>query len=103
MFKPGDEVECVRSRFGISEGKIFTVAAICYPGDQPVGFDCPIVPAVAASIQLNELPWQQGIRNGCWFWGYSASAFRKVQRRNLTEWLAQEATFNEPKRIKEKA
>lgn len=37
------------------------------------------------------------------YWWICSSSFRKVQRRNLTEWLSQKTKFEEPKRIGENA
>lgn len=96
--KPGDEVVCVRSKFGVNTGKTFTIAAVCPVGETPDGFSIPIAPSGTDLVQLNEMAWHQGVRRGCWFWGYDATAFRKVQRRDLTAWLATEKTIEEPKR-----
>lgn len=89
-FKPGDEVVCIRSEHG-REGMIFTVAAVKNPGDvSKVG---PLSTTVEEpAIQLHELPWVEELeftrsRTIALVWGYAADCFRKVQRRDLGEWL----------------
>lgn len=101
-FKPGDEVICIRSRFGVHTGKRFTVAAVCPRGVLPDGFSIAIAPSDHELIQLDQVPWHQGIRNGKWFWGYTATAFRKVQRNDRLTIEAfsviKGGGFEEPKR-----
>lgn len=98
-FKPGDEVVCIKSRFGVSSGRHFTVAAVLPAGVEPQGFYVRCQPSAIDLIQTEEMGWHQGMRNGRWFWGWDASCFRKVQRRDLTEWLATENTIDEPTRV----
>lgn len=92
-FKPGDEVVCIRSQHG-REGMVFTVAAVKNPGD-PVAIGPLETRVQASAIQLHELPWSEelentGFREFTIVWGYDASCFRKMQRRDLGEWLKTE-------------
>lgn len=89
-FKVGDEVVCIRSEHG-REGMIFTVAAVKNPGDE-VAIGPWRGHKDGAAIQLHEMPWAEevefeGYRTVVLIWGYDASCFRKVQRRDLGEWL----------------
>lgn len=104
-FKPGDEVVCIDNsrspewdawemrRFGIltpmplSVGSAYTVSAITKNGN---------------GVQILGVPSCGEVR-GYTGRGFRSSRFRKVQRRNLTEWLSQKTKFEEPKRIGENA
>lgn len=94
-FKPGDEVVCVDvepnhpayRRNPLVLGKRYTVSSI---GVVTCPRDGPVV-----VVMLDGVP-QSRTGNG---WG--VRRFRKVQRRNLTEWLSQKTKFEEPKRIGE--
>lgn len=89
-FKPGDEVVCVRAgRFpATSVGEVYIVERVwLHPKDGAV----------------IDLVGQDNGARGAGFWGHNPDRFRKVQRRNLTEWLSQKTKFEEPKRIGENA
>ncbi len=88
-FEPGDEVVCVKSKHG-REGKIFTVAAVRRVGDTITIRDLS-TNVKHPAIQLEELPWVETVETNDaqirLVWGYDATAFRKVQRRDLSAWL----------------
>ena len=98
MFKVGDEVVCIKSRYG-RVGMVFTVAAILKEGSSPP--DACGVLTGGDAVQLNELPWVNDSHKGTW--GYPVECFRKVQKRDLTAWLATENTIEGPVRKKVKA
>lgn len=90
-FKVGDEVVCVdASSFPdeVLEGPVYVVSEITAPGW-----------AGDVGIRL------EGVAS-VWDWpgqGYWVGCFRKVQRRDLTAWLATENTIEGPLRTKEHA
>lgn len=98
MFAPGDEVVCVddapripeRSWSGtIKKGTVYTVAGLTtpppyHPDHGQVGLVIDGAPNTCAVYGV-EL-------------GYPPDRFRKVQRRDLTEWLSTATDFEEPKR-----
>lgn len=98
-FKPGDEVVCVDDATlhgsdappkGIAKGGVYTVAAV---GPSPT--NNPIVRGrlVVFLVGTQNTGTVTGLDIG-----YAPSRFRKVQRRDLTEWLATENTIEEPRR-----
>lgn len=95
-FKPGDEVVCVQDeseRWSISSG--LTVGAkytVTQVFEDKVGYDAS---RREVGVKLLE------VAPPCPFSGFKAAWFRKIQRRNLTAWLATENTIEEPKRIRE--
>lgn len=99
-FAPGDEVVCVEGAAGrfpnlgwvcLVEGAIYTIAEVWREGE--IGETGGVIPE-GGMVQLVELgPLRCGIH--C---GFASRRFRKVQRRDLTVWLATENTIEEPKR-----
>lgn len=88
-FKVGDEVVKFRSN-GFPANPLDTT------GCPPIGH-VGIVSEVGSDwIEIHNWPV-------CPHTGLDPDEFRKVQRRNLTEWLAQKTKFEEPKRIGENA
>lgn len=96
-FKPGDEVVCVdvvplpgKAVTGLVEGRIYTVSHIG-PSEHP-GYSQEItVFLVETRNDAGGLvPFDAG---------YLPQRFRKVQKRDLTAWLGQITTFEEPKRV----
>ena len=87
-FAPGDDVVC------IDDGQLSPYAPLIQKGvvyvvegwDVGACRDCIFLVGVDAEDRTPERA------------SYHASRFRKVQRRNLTAWLAAEKTIEEPKR-----
>ncbi len=96
-FQSGDEVVCIHVREGFAcvglaapvKGRHYTVAFVGI-ADWPDGSEC-------VGITLKELPEHP---DG---WAYAPEDFRKVQRRDLSAWLATTNTIEEPKRTPTKA
>lgn len=81
MFKVGDEVVCV------DDGA--TSPQHVWLGDKPIKGAVYTVRSVGISdLTLEPGIWLREIRNGTDDNAYRASRFRKVQRRDLTEWLS---------------
>ena len=105
-FNAGDEVVCVDATGEakeLVEGKVYVVERVVGPGDA-----FPTLGGIAVNVSSLSV-WVSG---GFDFYGqtedtpspgYCPRRFRKVQRRNLTEWLSQKTKFEEPKRIGENA
>lgn len=103
-FKPGDEVVCVdapadrwtREGFAppLSEGTTYVVADVFDVRNLISG-----TPSGKIGVSLVGLAWSVNGVCGAW----RPSRFRKVQRRNITEWLSQKTKFEEPKRVGENA
>lgn len=98
-FAPGDEVVCVSKgnhpdwRF-VAVGETYTVGTV-YPPDEDCpdwGIDLVEVP-VDATVEFDFQAGEIWIATG-----FDARHFRKVQRRDLTEWLSTATDFEEPKR-----
>lgn len=84
-FKPGDEVVYIgRTRHDLQPAPlgIGSMHVVEWVGEV-LGDVCVMVPSITDFV--------------------TASSFRKVQRRNLTEWLSQKTKFEEPKRVGENA
>jgi hypothetical protein len=89
-FKVGDEVVCVEDESvnwnvvsGLVVGATYTITSVF---EDKVGYDsCNR----AVGVTLAEVPPPGE------FSGFKASWFRKVQRRDLTAWLGQTATYDE--------
>lgn len=88
-FKPGDEVVCVwaseKSRMlaGLREGSTYVVASVFE--DAIAGR--PAERAVGVTLVGVSFPPP--------FTGFQADWFRKVQRRNIQDWLKQETSYDE--------
>lgn len=103
-FKPGDEVVCVdasASRWTIegfapplSEGATYVVADVFDVRNLISG-----TPSGQIGVSLVGLAWS--VKGICGAW--SPTRFRKVQRRDLSAWLATTNTIEEPKRTPTKA
>lgn len=93
-FKPGDEVVCIAVPDGVenlgfwrqlfyrspvSVGRVYTVSDISRRGDLVL-------------IRL------KGVRNATPSHWFAAHWFRKVQRRDMSQWLETATDFEEPKR-----
>lgn len=89
-FKPGDEVVCIQSgMFCTEKGATYVV-------------DDVFINHRGEFVLLLVGEWNGHKYDGP-FWGHKPERFRKVQRRNLTEWLSQKTKFEEPKHIGENA
>jgi hypothetical protein len=91
-FKPGDEVVCVNASL---------IEPAPWQGDAPVEGGVYVVVAVhlyrnEPHVRLAEISNVEG--DDLEDVGYRARRFRKVQKRDLTAWLSDEQTFEEPKR-----
>ena len=92
-FKPGDEVVCVNASLldakrgeemvMLTVGRIYTVSTVRIAKGEP-----------HVTLAEQENFW---VAAGFDF-GFRARRFRKVQRRDLTAWLATENTIEEPRR-----
>lgn len=81
-FKVGDEVVCVEAheRAGLKVGHHYTIKDIA-PSEKPFWSDTIVVFLMELRNDGGgEIPWDTGFFPG---------RFRKVQRRNLEEWLTQ--------------
>lgn len=90
-FAPGDEVQCINGDWsGSTEG-----------GEPPMS--CPSEGGVYTITELEIGPVSSALFIGLdafdadYLW--NAAHFRKVQRRDLSVWLATENTIEEPKRV----
>lgn len=90
-FKPGDEVVCVDAglQWGFEpcplvKGAHYTVLGLI-PARSVDGSNFGVIIDVRSAH-----------REGAW----APSRFRKVQRRNIVEWLTQAVGIEEPKRVK---
>lgn len=95
MLAAGDQVVCVENDgwdWGYFDmivpevGAVYTIAEV-RPDERTA--ECPEIPPGLALV-LVELPNNRG--------SYPAECFRKVQRRDLSAWLATSTDFEEPKR-----
>ena len=82
-FKPGDEVEKFRK----------TGPLVDHPLCAPVGARGTVVAVLDGGVGVQVEGWPHGDCRG-----HIAANWRKVQRRDLTAWLATENTIEEPKR-----
>lgn len=98
-FKPGDEVVCVdaapancpgfrndKAQVNIVVGLIYTVESVFISNTR-----------LGITLTAPETKWtmRQGGDGG-----YNAARFRKVQRRDISQWLETETDYEEPKRKK---
>lgn len=89
-FKPGDEVVCVDSKprhhshTGLVENCVYIVKRV-----RPARFCSGIVVDVVGVIPPGD--------------GFFPDRFRKVQRRDISQWLETATDYEEPKRKKAKA
>ena len=82
-FKPGDEVVCIAMQCAPEMvGKTFIVELFAKKGDQPPGAWFPLD---GPGVQLVGVKTDDGPHTG--FWGWHATRFRKVQRRDIGAWL----------------
>ena len=100
-FRPGDEVVCVDDAQGRVEG--FQQPWLSGP-DRGCVYNvsdvfCDEDGVICVRLKEIQNTWVATGEDV----GWRASRFRKVQRRNLTEWLSQKTKFEEPKRIGENA
>lgn len=102
-FKAGDEVVCVDDSVcrvtghpvAVKKGEAYIIHETIPPGTSRWGFQTSDW-SVQVSGDSVEDPDNLIL-------GYNPERFRKVQRRNLTEWLSQKTKFEEPKRVGENA
>ena len=95
MFKVGDEVVCVRDDVRVFANRLITEGTVYVIENVRLSVNgLPMVDLVGVSPPL----WR-----GLTPYGFCVTRFRKVQRRDLQQWLATKNTIEEPKRIKEQA
>lgn len=98
-FKPGDEVVCVavgsRSGHYIVVGERYVLREVDLIRDS---FGQPLDDRVGVRLVGITVFKAEGFEGK-----FSASLFRKVQKRDLTAWLGQTTTFEEPKRVRSPA
>lgn len=82
-FKPGDEVVCIQMDCAPEmTGQVFVVEIFAKAGETPLGAWCALD---GPGVQLVGVHTDDGPHNG--MWGWDATRFRKVQRRDLGAWL----------------
>lgn len=84
-FKPGDEVVCVDATGvpALEAGRTYVIEGVIPPGTYILSTDGRTGVTSKPAVQLVDGRVYAGHRVG-----YRPSRFRKVQRRNLTEWLS---------------
>lgn len=93
-FKPGDEVVCVDASINPFWGQTALVEGSVYIIRRVVNGGCAV-----HLVELLSAPEQYGRCDR----GFIASRFRKVPRRDISQWLETATDYEEPKRKKAKA
>lgn len=88
-FKPGDEVVCVDADEPLVLGQVYICRIIQKAAGAFCSAGCPFV--LACSVEGVDVD------------DFCTCTFRKVQRRDLSAWLATTNTIEEPKRTPTKA